>query len=53
MDRIDAGLKPACVTTCVTGCLSFDIATEVPDPRRERYARFLVAESLDRGELGP
>ena len=39
MDRIDAGLQPACVTTCVTGCLSFGLANELPDPRRERYAR--------------
>jgi transaldolase len=29
MDRVDAGLQPACVTKCVTGCLSFGIATEV------------------------
>jgi len=45
MDRVDAGLKPACVTKCVTGCLSFGVANEVPDPRRERYARFLLAEA--------
>ena len=44
MDRIDAGLEPACVTKCVTGCLSFGEANEVPDPRRERYARHLLAE---------
>ena len=45
MDRIDAGLQPACVTKCVTGCLSFGEANEVPDPRRERYARHIVAEA--------
>jgi Fe-S-cluster-containing dehydrogenase component len=50
MDRLDAGLKPACVTKCVTGCLSFDVATEAPDPRRERYARALLAEELDEGQ---
>ena len=44
MDRLDAGLQPACVTKCVTGCLSFGVANELPDPRRERYARQLVAE---------
>ena len=44
MDRVDAGLQPACVTKCVTGCLSFGPAREAPDPRRERYARYLVAE---------
>ena len=44
MDRVDAGLKPACVTKCVTGCQSFGEADEIPDPRRERYAQFLMAE---------
>jgi Fe-S-cluster-containing dehydrogenase component len=44
MDRVDAGLQPACVTKCVTGCLSFGLANEVPDPRRERYAHFVLAE---------
>ena len=44
MDRVDAGLQPACVTKCVTGCLSFGVANEAPDPRRERYARHLLAE---------
>ena len=53
MDRVDAGLKPACVTKCVTGCLSFDVATEAPDPRRERYARFLMAEPLDGEQEAP
>ena len=43
-DRVDAGLQPACVTKCVTGCLSFGVASEVTDPRRERYARQIVAE---------
>ena len=47
-DRLDEGLKPACVTTCVTGCLSFGPADEVPDPRRERYAHFVLAEPLAR-----
>ena len=53
MERVDAGLKPACVTKCVTGCLSFDVATEAPDPRRERYARFLLAEPLEGGQEAP
>ena len=43
-DRVDVGLQPACVTKCITGCLSFGVADEVPDPRRERYARQLLAE---------
>ena len=52
MDRVDAGLQPACVTKCVTGCLSFGVANEVPDPRRERYARCLLAEPLQRRRRG-
>lgn len=44
MDRLDAGLQPACVTKCVTGCLSFGVSGELPDPRRERYAHALVGE---------
>jgi len=51
MDRVDAGLKPACVTKCVTGCLSFGEATELPDPRRERYAHQIIAESSDNAKL--
>ncbi len=47
MDRVDAGLQPACVTKCVTGCLSFGVANELPDLRRERYARHLLAEPPD------
>jgi Fe-S-cluster-containing dehydrogenase component len=46
MDRLHAGLQPACVTKCVTGCLSFATATEAPDTRRERYARHILAEPL-------
>ncbi len=44
MDRLDAGLQPACVTKCVTGCLSFGETTALPDPRRERYAHQLLAQ---------
>ena len=51
MDRVDAGLKPACVTKCVTGCLSFGEAAELPDPRRERYAHQIIAESSDNAKL--
>jgi Fe-S-cluster-containing dehydrogenase component len=48
-DRLDDGLQPACVTKCVTGCLSFEKASEVSDPRRERYARMIVAEPPESG----
>jgi len=50
MDRVDAGLKPACVTKCVTGSLSFGEATELPDPRRERFARFVIAEEQNKAK---
>ncbi len=44
MDRIDQGLKPACVTICMTKALSFgDDVTSLTAIRRERYAR-AVAE---------
>jgi DMSO reductase iron-sulfur subunit len=39
MDRVDQGLKPACVTKCITQCLHFGKASEMPRIRRERYAR--------------
>ena len=48
-DRLDDGLLPACVTKCVTGCLSFGVTNEVPDPRRERYARQIIAEPPEPG----
>jgi Fe-S-cluster-containing dehydrogenase component len=38
MDRIDAGLKPACVTVCPTNCLSFDVTEKMPIIKRKRYA---------------
>lgn len=38
MDRIDEGLKPACVTTCTTGCLKFDNVEDMIQIRRERHA---------------
>lgn len=37
-DRIDAGLKPACVTTCTTGCLKFGNVEDMTQIRRERHA---------------
>ena len=43
MDRIDEGLQPACVTVCVTQCLNFGPASEIPDVRRERYVKAMAA----------
>lgn len=42
-DRVDAGLKPACVTVCTTHCLHFGAPEEVPPVRRERYAKAMAA----------
>jgi Fe-S-cluster-containing dehydrogenase component len=39
MDRVDAGLKPACVTICTTHCLHFEESEKMPAIRRERHAR--------------
>lgn len=38
VDRIDNGEKPACVTTCMTGALSFGDANELTAVKRERHA---------------
>jgi Fe-S-cluster-containing dehydrogenase component len=43
IERLEAGLKPACVTVCTTHCLHFGLSNEIPKIRRERYAR-VVAE---------
>jgi Fe-S-cluster-containing dehydrogenase component len=37
-DRLDAGLKPACVTLCTTGCLTFGLAEDMTQTRRVRHA---------------
>ena len=31
MDRLDAGLKPSCVTVCLTSCLDFVTVDQLPD----------------------
>lgn len=41
-DRLDEGLNPACVTVCTTHCLYFGEANEIPQLRRERYARAMA-----------
>lgn len=46
MDRLDAGLQPACVTKCVTGCLSFGEAAHLPDDRRRRHAEAVAARDI-------
>jgi Fe-S-cluster-containing dehydrogenase component len=44
MDRVDQGLKPACVTKCVTHCLQFGQADRLDQTRRERFAKILALE---------
>lgn len=39
MDRIDAGLKPACVAKCVTRCLHFGTTSIKSQMKREAHAR--------------
>jgi len=36
---LDQGLKPACVTKCITQCLHFGEASEKSKTARERFAR--------------
>lgn len=45
-DRLDEGLKPACVTICVTQCLHFDDATNIPQIRRVRHAMKIAEPEL-------
>ena len=42
MDRIDAGLEPACVTKCTTGCLSFTTPAAASESRRQEFAEQLL-----------
>ena len=44
MDRIDQGLKPACVSKCVTHCLQFGVADQLDTTRRERLAKAVAFE---------
>lgn len=38
MDRVDEGLKPACVTACTTHCLDFGQVEDMTQIRRRRHA---------------
>jgi Fe-S-cluster-containing dehydrogenase component len=44
MDRVDQGLKPACVTKCITHCLHFEKADQPDSSRRERFAKNMAFE---------
>lgn len=41
--RIDAGLKPVCVTACPTKSLNFGFADKLPGIKRDRYARKILS----------
>lgn len=41
-DRIDAGLEPACVTKCTTGCLTFTTPAEASQTRRQAFAEQIL-----------
>ena len=43
MDRLDQGLKPACVTTCTTHCLDIGRVEDMTGMYRERHARLIAA----------
>ena len=42
-DRLDQGLKPACVSSCTTRCLHFGESDQVSQIKRNRYARQVAA----------
>ncbi|MBA4393387.1 MAG: 4Fe-4S ferredoxin [Desulfobacca sp.] len=47
-DRIDVGLKPACVTKCLTQCLDFGPSTnEAIKQKRDRFAKAVAFQITD------
>jgi len=46
MDRLDQGLAPSCVTVCMTQCLSFTPAEQVPLWKRMRHAQQVAFGSV-------
>ena len=40
-DRIDQGLKPACVTTCAMSCLQFSTPDVVSQDKRQEFAEHI------------
>jgi len=50
-DRIDQGLKPACVTKCLTQCLEFGTSThEATQQKRDRFAKAVAFQVSGREE---
>ena len=52
MERIDRGLKPACVTKCLTQCLEFGEAAHLPDSRRRHFAQLVASQGPEAGRPG-
>jgi DMSO reductase iron-sulfur subunit len=47
MDRVDQGLKPACVTVCTTHCLEFgQDVDEIVSVRKRRHAEAVAAQDM-------
>jgi DMSO reductase iron-sulfur subunit len=46
-DRLDQGLKPACVTVCTTQCLSFGRIDEMPEDIREKFKESIGAKVVE------
>ena len=47
LDRVDAGLKPACVTKCVTHCLDFGTVTgETSQKKRDFFAKAVAFQLM-------
>jgi Fe-S-cluster-containing dehydrogenase component len=44
-DRIDEGLRPACVTKCITGCLYLEEKEQMPDDRRKEREQVVTVYS--------
>jgi Fe-S-cluster-containing dehydrogenase component len=42
-DRVDEGLKPACVTACTTHCLDFGPVETMTQIRRQRHANLTAS----------
>lgn len=43
MDRVDQGLKPACVSACTTQCLDFGKVEDMTFIRRQRHANLTAS----------
>lgn len=47
MDRVDQGQQPACVSSCMTGCLEFGEADRMSAAKRRRFVREQIVSKLE------